>query len=74
MFGPYEIECSGGKYYGNVSLKEFHKFYSNGEHFLFLVENMSAHKIPEATSRIWGMRCNGTDNRVKHQISEHIRL
>ena len=52
MFGPYEIECDGREYVGNVSLKELHKFCRDGDTYLFVVETMAAHRISEMTSRI----------------------
>ncbi|MEO5361537.1 MAG: SPASM domain-containing protein [Nitrospirota bacterium] len=47
----YEIDCEGRRYFGNVSLKEFHRFTRNGDTYLFNIEKMTSHKISASTSR-----------------------
>ena len=44
----YEIEHEGKKYFGNVALKEIHRFEYGGEFYLLDVEGMVPHKIPES--------------------------
>ena len=38
MFGPYEIEYEGRRYFGNASLREFHIFNYDGNPYLIDVE------------------------------------
>ncbi len=45
MFGPYEIEYEGHRYFGNVSLREFHIFGYDGNSYLIDVERLAAHQI-----------------------------
>jgi uncharacterized protein len=51
MFGPYEIEHEGRRYFGNVTLKELHFFQHGGEFHLLDVEGMVPHQISEALYR-----------------------
>ncbi len=45
MFGPYEIEYEGRRYFGNASLREFHIFNYDGNTYLIDVGSMAAHRI-----------------------------
>jgi uncharacterized protein len=45
MFGPYEIEYEGRRYFGNASLREFHIFNYDGNPYLIEVGSMAAHQI-----------------------------
>ena len=45
MFGPYEIEYDGRRYFGNVSLTEFHIFDYEGNNYLVDVKRKTAHLI-----------------------------
>lgn len=45
----YEIEHEGKKYFGNVALKEIHRFERGGEFYLLDVEGMVPHKLSEST-------------------------
>lgn len=48
----YEIEQNGRKYFGNVSLKEFHPFRQDGESYLFNVATMTPYKLSEPVARL----------------------
>ncbi len=48
----YEIEQDGRKYFGNVSLKEFHLFQQDGEHYLFNVATMTPYRVSEPVARL----------------------
>jgi len=45
MFGSYEVEYGGRRYFGNVSLREFHIFDYNDILYLADVERMAAYPI-----------------------------
>lgn len=51
MFGPYEIEHGGRRYFGNVTLKECHFFQHNGAFHLLDVDGMVPHRISGALYR-----------------------
>lgn len=48
----YEIEQDGRKYFGNVSLKEFHQFRQDGENYLFNVATMTPYRLSESVARL----------------------
>lgn len=48
----YEIEQGDQKYFGNVSLKEFHQFQQDGENYLFNVATMTPYRITEPVARL----------------------
>lgn len=48
----YEIEKAGQKYFGNVTLKEFHSFRQDGEFYLFNVAAMMPYRISEPVARL----------------------
>ena len=48
MFGPYEITRDGRTYHGNVALKEHRLLERDGEHCLFLVQDMAALPVSAA--------------------------
>jgi uncharacterized protein len=53
MFNSYyEIEQDGRKYFGNVSLKEFHNFRQEGENYLFNVATMMPYPLSESVARL----------------------
>lgn len=47
----YEIEQNGRRFFGNVVLKEFHRFERDGQHYLFNVATMTPHRITESLAR-----------------------
>lgn len=73
MFGLYEVEYEGRRYFGNVLLKEFHRFSRNGEIYLFAVEQMAAHKISELTSRIIDRVSSSAGGLVPESMVEELR-
>lgn len=48
----YEIEQGDQKFFGNVSLKEFHLFRQDGENYLFNVATMMPRRITEPVARL----------------------
>jgi len=48
----YEIEQDGRKYFGNVTLTEFHQFERDGEHYLFNVATMTPYRLSEPVARL----------------------
>ena len=51
MFGPYEITRDGRMYHGGVRLKEHHLVERDGEHCLFLVQDMAALPVSGALAK-----------------------
>ena len=45
MFGPYEIELEGRRYFGNVALREFHSFEHEGNTYVIDVQSLSAQAV-----------------------------
>ncbi len=73
MFGPYEIECEGRKYFGNVSLREFHKFRRDGGVYLLVVEKMTVRKISEAMSLVIEKIYSSAGGLVPAALVEELR-
>lgn len=73
MFGMYEITCDGRRYFGNVSLKEFHRFTRNSDTYLFNVEKMTLHKISESKSRIIDRVLSSFGGLVPASMFEELR-
>lgn len=48
----YEIAQDNRKFFGNVSLKDFHQFQMDGEYFLFNVATMTPYRISEPVARL----------------------
>jgi len=59
MFGPYEIEHEGRRYFGNVTLREFHVFEYDASTYVVDVERLDARPLPpEVVAVISGQALN----------------
>ena len=54
MFGPYEIELEGHRYYGNVSLREHHAFEYDGSSYVVDVAGVVGHRISPELAALLG--------------------
>lgn len=73
MFGAYEIEYEGRKYFGNVSLREFHKFRRNGGVYLFVSEKMAAQEISESMSLVIDKASSSSGGLIPEALVEELR-
>ncbi|RPJ83748.1 MAG: radical SAM protein [Acidobacteria bacterium] len=74
LFGPYEVEYGGRKYFGNVWMREFHTFRRADGIYLFVVDQMAVHKISEATARIIDKVSCSSGGLVPASMLEHLKV
>ena len=72
-FGPYEITHDGRTWHGNVALKEHRLVERDGEHCLFLVEEMTARPVGAALAKAIADLTPGFSTLVPDSLMQALR-
>jgi uncharacterized protein len=73
MFAPYEIEYEGRRYFGNVSLREFHIFDYDGNAYLVDVESLTARPVSPRLAVMIGHAASACGGLVPASVVEALR-
>jgi uncharacterized protein len=73
MFGPYEIEYEGRRYFGNVSLTEFHIFDCDGDSCLVDVKRMTSRLISPRLADMIGRVALASGSLISEPVMVELR-